>query len=186
MIKLISLFYFNNAFGEVFFQLQTFNYSWRDSSQKFCLKKLDNFPKLTSKDRLKLYDLLDILSKLESTKCDEQYSHSLSYYEFNWDHSNFEQITLCTSREVDKSRHNIQEAVWYAIHTINIFVDYERNKEWSSIHVWKFSHIDNLNILEKKTRKISLWTAKQMYTTKLWNIVQFIKFNIHCWVVDSS
>jgi hypothetical protein len=45
-------------------------------------KKLHNFPKLTSnKDMPKLYDLLDILSELESTKCDEQYSHSLSYFD---------------------------------------------------------------------------------------------------------
>jgi hypothetical protein len=43
-------------------------------------KKLDSFPKLTSnKDMPKLYDLLDILSELESTKCDEQYSHSPSF-----------------------------------------------------------------------------------------------------------
>ncbi|XP_062610035.1 uncharacterized protein LOC134271839 [Saccostrea cucullata] len=44
-------------------------------------KKLDNFPKLTTKDMNKLYDLLDILSELESTKCDEHYSHSLSYFD---------------------------------------------------------------------------------------------------------
>jgi hypothetical protein len=44
-------------------------------------KKIDNFPKVTSnKNMPKLYDLLDILSELKSTKCDEQYSHSLSYF----------------------------------------------------------------------------------------------------------
>nr|XP_034305596.1 uncharacterized protein LOC117682359 [Crassostrea gigas] len=44
-------------------------------------KKLDNFPKLSSKEMNRLYDLLDILSELESTKSDVHYSQLLSYFD---------------------------------------------------------------------------------------------------------
>nr|XP_034318941.1 uncharacterized protein LOC105335138 [Crassostrea gigas] len=44
-------------------------------------KKLDSFPKLSSKEMNRLYDLLDILSELESTKSDVHYSQLLSYFD---------------------------------------------------------------------------------------------------------
>lgn len=44
-------------------------------------KKLDNFPKLSNKEMNKLYDVLDILTKLVSTKFDVHSSQLLSYFD---------------------------------------------------------------------------------------------------------
>lgn len=43
--------------------------------------KLANFPRLTSKDSEKLYDLADILAEIESAKENKTYSSLLSYYD---------------------------------------------------------------------------------------------------------
>ena len=43
--------------------------------------KLDSFPRISDKDYRKLYDLTDILSQIESSKEDPQYSTLLSYYD---------------------------------------------------------------------------------------------------------
>ena len=43
--------------------------------------KLNNFPKISHKDPKKLYDLLDILTEIESVKENPQYATLLSYYD---------------------------------------------------------------------------------------------------------
>jgi len=43
-------------------------------------RKLNSFPTLTSKDNVKLYDLLDILTEIESVMLNPQYATLLSYY----------------------------------------------------------------------------------------------------------
>lgn len=66
-------------------------------------KKLDNFPKLSSKEMNILYDLLDILSELESTKSDVYYSQLLSYFDTS--------SILQSSGKMDNSCLNVQETV---------------------------------------------------------------------------
>ena len=41
--------------------------------------KLANFPKLTNKDTKKLYELTDILSEIETVRCDKKYAALLAY-----------------------------------------------------------------------------------------------------------
>ena len=43
-------------------------------------RKLNSFPTLTNKDNVKLYDLLDILTEIESVMLNPQYATLLSYY----------------------------------------------------------------------------------------------------------
>ena len=44
-------------------------------------KKLNAFPHFTNKDARKLYDLLDILTEIESAKANPQYSTLLAYFD---------------------------------------------------------------------------------------------------------
>ena len=43
-------------------------------------RKLNLFPTLTNKDNMKLYDLLDILTEIESVMLNPQYATLFSYY----------------------------------------------------------------------------------------------------------
>jgi hypothetical protein len=44
-------------------------------------KKLEQFPRITNKDNLKLFELVDILAEIGSIKEDPTYSSLLSYYD---------------------------------------------------------------------------------------------------------
>lgn len=49
--------------------------------EKSLKQRLENFPKITSKDNCELYKLYDLCSEIESTKSDPRYSQLLSYFD---------------------------------------------------------------------------------------------------------
>ena len=59
-------------------------YGRREMVEAALKQKLDSFPKVSSKEPKKLYDLLDILPKIESAKENPRYSVLLSYYEASY------------------------------------------------------------------------------------------------------
>ncbi|XP_052074220.1 uncharacterized protein LOC127712067 [Mytilus californianus] len=56
-------------------------YGSPESVEASLMAKLNNFPKLTQKDNKKLYELVDILSEIESIKEDVKYNSLLAYFD---------------------------------------------------------------------------------------------------------